>query len=696
MEPDQATQKPSDIRDAFLVVREGNSWRDVFRLSPAQVMTIGRATTNRIVLRDELCSRNHCELYRNGATWVLRDLGSRNGTMVNNGPVVGERELESGDLIQIGPYELGFTFDLSQPFGSADGTADINNSDTAFAFEAVNESPQNESPQVRRRSSIERGFPAIGPRSPTRPRSATVPTRSWRRCTVWRSIWARRRRAKELAEVVLAGLDGGTHFDIGAVLLLPKAVQQDAKASQLTVVAYTAKGESPYHKVSSYLSTQVLSTREAILARDVGKDTRLSQRDDLGEMRAESVICAPVQLGPLVHGLIHLYSTDPNRPFQPEDLEFTIAVADQMAVALRNLKEKESLASGLDRIRTDYETLRQQLQTESEIVGESPEVEDMRQTIARIAPTDAIVLIRGESGVGKELVARAIHFKSDRNSRPFCTMNCAALAESLLESELFGHEKGPFTGATERKIGKFEQAHRGTLFLDEVGEMSLAIQAKFLRVLEGHPFERVGGRSPVRVDVRVVAATNRNLEREVERGTFRKDLYFRLHVVEIVVTPLRKRRSDIPILAEHFLTMLGPEDGAAGRQLLPRRAGRHDGLRLARQRPGAAKRRRAGRHLVPRRSGPGGRHPTLTALRTPPSDPSITVMDGKATGKSPWSTVEKEHILATLEHTNGNMTRTAEILGIERSTLYLKLKRYDAHRRGPVTACKFAASIGFL
>ena len=244
-----------------------------------------------------------------------------------------------------------------------------------------------------------------------------------------------------------------------------------------------------------------------------------------------------MQSGPLVHGLIHLYSTDPHRPFQPEDLEFTIAVADQMAVALRNLKEKESLASGLDRVRTDYETLRQQMQSESEIVGRSPEVDDMRQTIVRIAPTDAIVLIRGESGVGKELVARAIHFNSARNSRPFCTMNCAALAESLLESELFGHEKGSFTGATERKIGKFEQAHKGTLFLDEVGEMSLAIQAKFLRVLEGHPFERVGGRSPVRVDVRVVAATNRNLEREVERGTFRKDLYFRLHVVEIVVTP---------------------------------------------------------------------------------------------------------------------------------------------------------------
>lgn len=678
MEPPQATQKPSDLRDAFLVVREGNSWRDVFRLSAAQVMTIGRAATNRIVLRDELCSRNHCELYRNGETWVLRDLGSRNGTMVNNGPVVGERELETGDLIQIGPYELGFTFDLSQPFGAPDPTGDLNSSDTAFAFEVINENQQG-APEIIHRT---RNSPYRIPQSdaaPGRDRAHKELASLYRLALDMGAAPG----SKELSEVVLAGLNGGINFDIGAVLLLPKAVQKDAKASHLSVVAYTAKGESPYHKVSSYLSTQVLSTREAILARDVRKDTRLSQRDDLGELRAESVICAPIQLGPLVHGLIHLYSTDPKRPFQPEDLEFTIAVADQMGVALRNLKEKESLASGLDLIRTDYETLRQQLVTESEIVGQSPEVGEMRQTLVRIAPTDATVLIRGESGVGKELVARAIHFKSARNSRPFCTMNCAALAESLLESELFGHEKGSFTGATERKMGKFEQSHRGTLFLDEVGEMSLAIQAKFLRVLEGHPFERVGGRTPVRVDVRVVAATNRNLEREVERGTFRKDLYFRLHVVELVVTPLRKRRSDIPILAEHFLTRSARK---TGRQVDSFSRGALDAM-MNYDWPGNV---RELQNVVERAVilCPGDQvreeDIRLTALRTPPSDPSIAVMDNKYGKYREMSLVdlEKEHIQATLEHTNGNMTRTAEILGIERSTLYQKIKRYDAHRRG--------------
>lgn len=674
MEAEPNVPQTPDARDAYLVVREGDSWRDIFRLSPAQVMTVGRATTNRIVLRDELCSRNHCELYRNGSTWVVRDLGSRNGTTVNGGPVVGERELESGDLIQIGPYELGFTFNLGEPFPQKEAPQEISESDTALSLDVVDPKP-SERPEIvhRARSSRYRMQETVSATGPDRAQSELA---SLYRLALDMGAAS---GAKELAEVVLAGLRAGINFDIGAVLLLPKAAGDGAKASELSVVAYSARGESPYHMVSNYLSTQVLSTREAILARDVRDDDRISQRDALGEVRADSVICAPIQLGPLIHGLMHLYCTDPKRPFHPEDLEFTIAVADQMAVALRNLKEKESLARGLDRIKTDYETLRQQLQGESHIVGQSPEIQELRSTIARFAPTNATVLIRGESGVGKELVAQAIHFSSDRKSHPFCTMNCAALAESLLESELFGHEKGAFTGATERKIGKFEQSNRGTLFLDEVGEMTLGIQAKFLRVLEGHPFERVGGRTRVETDVRVVAATNRNLEREVERGTFRKDLYFRLHVVEITVTPLRKRRSDIPVLAEFFVHNSARK---TGRQVVGFTRGALDAL-VAYDWPGNV---RELQNVVERAvilcAGDHVREEDirLTALRTPPSDPSVNVIDEIHRDAS-LETLEKSHILATLERTNWNMTRTAEILGIERSTLYQKLKRYDAQRK---------------
>ncbi|MEX0585214.1 MAG: sigma-54-dependent Fis family transcriptional regulator, partial [Pirellulales bacterium] len=173
------------------------------------------------------------------------------------------------------------------------------------------------------------------------------------------------------------------------------------------------------------------------------------------------------------------------------------------------------------------------------LVGAGELMQRLREQIRRIAQTDATVLIRGESGVGKELVARALHELSLRHDRPFVCLNCAALSESLLESELFGHEKGSFTGATERKLGKFELAHEGTLFLDEIGELSQTIQAKFLRVLEGQPFHRIGGRDPIQADVRVLAATNRDLEQAVKDHLFREDLYYRLNVVQIVVEPLR-------------------------------------------------------------------------------------------------------------------------------------------------------------
>src|SRR5207247_2372339 len=213
--------------------------------------------------------------------------------------------------------------------------------------------------------------------------------------------------------------------------------------------------------------------------------------------------------------------------------------------------------------------LRERLGVQSEIIGSSFAVARITQEIGRAAPSRATVLIRGESGVGKELVARAVHFSSPRRKGPFVCLNCAALSRSLLASELFGHEQGAFTGATQRKIGKFEAAHGGTLMLDEIGEMSPTIQAKFLRVLEGHPFERVGGSEAIRVEVRVIAATNRDLEKDVTEGKFRRDLYFRLHVVEIVVPALRKRVDDIAELARYFLRRFNDETGRRIRGFTP-------------------------------------------------------------------------------------------------------------------------------
>ncbi len=226
------------------------------------------------------------------------------------------------------------------------------------------------------------------------------------------------------------------------------------------------------------------------------------------------------------------------KPFQIERLLMTI----NKAVGDKHTHESDENPAEISPMTHDYE-----------IVGKSPEIVEIAKLIGQVARSDAAVLIFGESGTGKELVARAIHRNSNRSEQPFLSLNCAALTESLLESELFGHEKGSFTGAYSRKLGKFEQANQGTLFLDEIGDMSLTTQSKLLRALQEKTFERVGGENSVHVDVRVLAATNRSLVQAMKEGKFRVDLFYRLKVVSLYIPPLRERRADIPILAEHFI-----------------------------------------------------------------------------------------------------------------------------------------------
>jgi two-component system nitrogen regulation response regulator NtrX len=227
--------------------------------------------------------------------------------------------------------------------------------------------------------------------------------------------------------------------------------------------------------------------------------------------------------------------------------------ADKIVLSVKNALE-------LARLTEENRRLRQQTGQVREIIGNSPAIQQLREKLLIVAPTNASVLITGENGTGKELVARALHYMSRRSHRPFVEVNCAAIPEDLIESELFGHEKGSFTGATARRQGKFDLAHEGTLFLDEIGDMSLKTQAKILRILEEQRFERVGGSRPIQVDARIVAATNKNLEEEIARGSFREDLYHRINVIPLHVPPLRERREDIPLLAAHFLKDLAQEN----------------------------------------------------------------------------------------------------------------------------------------
>lgn len=659
----------TEQKASYLVVRNGNQWRDVFRLMSGQVTTIGRSANNRVVVRDEVCSRNHCEMFQNGDRWVLRDLGSRNGTLVNGVQVEEDWPLEEGQIVQIGNCELGFTSDLLHAFPESQSNDQVATSDTAELN--IFDTPVSESePEIVHR---QRKNPYRGQQESEQDVSRRNLSSLYRLALDMGAA----RDATQLAEVVLDGLFSGTRADIGAVLLLPKGMRSRPLPDQLRVVAYRSQKDLPYQKVSEYLSGTVLADSEAVLARDVGDDSKLIDRDSLGKIHAQSVICAPLRVEEMIYGVVHLYSTDRQNLLEPDDLEFALALADQMSVALQGLQERESLANGLAVAQGENESLRNQLAIDSELVGESESMVALREIIQRIAPTDATVLIRGESGVGKELVARAIHFNSRRQNGPFVCLNCAALSESLLESELFGHEKGAFTGATDRKPGKFEQADGGTLFLDEVGEMPLALQAQFLRALEGHPFERVGGRTTVDVDVRVVAATNRNLEEAVSEGSFRKDLYFRLFVVEIQVEPLRAHGEDIPILAEFFCERFALKTGREVQGFTPEALvalNQYDWPGNIRELQNTVERTvifSTGERITAddiQLSSLGNDLETEKVLAASPRQPVSL------------ETLEQEHILAILESTDWNKSQAARILGIERSTLDRKLKRYRVSR----------------
>ncbi|MGB9690797.1 MAG: sigma-54-dependent transcriptional regulator [Candidatus Sumerlaeaceae bacterium] len=338
-------------------------------------------------------------------------------------------------------------------------------------------------------------------------------------------------------------------------------------------------------------------------------------------------------------------------------------------VNLSELRIQVQRAMEHQRLKKENVVLRRQLAGRAgfdEIVGESPEIRKLLEQLRIVADTAATVLVEGESGTGKELVARAIHKNSRRANKPFIPIHCGALCETLVESELFGYEKGAFTGATTKKAGLIELADGGTLFLDEIGEIPLATQVKLLRVLETREFMHVGGTVPHRVDIRIIAATNRNLQEEVEEGRFREDLYYRLNVVKITVPPLRTRRSDIPLLVAYFLREFAKEHGKPELSLT------QDALQKlqAYHWPGNVRQlRNTIETLVI-----FAQSPTITAQDLPPELLERPQERLEVPLGIPLDELERQAILRTLESTSGNRTQAAAILGISRRTLIRRLK----------------------
>ena len=655
----------------YLLVNDPVAGRCVVRFSAGKKVTIGRAPTNDVVVHDDLASRCHAEIVPVAAGWAIRDLSSRNGTFVDDGRVSGERTLSPGDLISIGMARM--LFDYGEPSGGGGAEAGTGSRSTGEMPAELLEWLASITHRRARGTLLEE----------IRESAAAVPQVGRAAAELCRLAFALGRAAdmREAAGLAFASALEHCRARRGVVLLGPwsgdAATATDVVADALEPVA-SAPVPWPADTAVAGIAATVVETDEAVLAAGRGAEVA-------------STISAPIRAAGRVIGVFHIEIPADERAATPDDLEFVMAVCDAIGVAAENLATREALSTKLASTTDENERLRRRLGEEFRIVGASAAMQAIFAQLERVAATKATVLVRGESGSGKELVARAIHDASDRRNGPCVCLNCAALSETLLESELFGHEKGAFTGATERKMGKFEAAHKGTLVLDEIGEMSPAIQAKFLRVLEGHPFERVGGHTRVQVDVRVVAATNRDLEEAVTAGEFRRDLYFRLKVVEILVPPLRQRPEDVDAIADHFLKRFAAETGRKVRGFTP---AARAAMRSYRWPGNVRELRNCVERAVVLSHGPeiDVGDIVLSGLAAP--DDSVqaalvqTAPPRPAFVPESIDEIERRHVLATLEAVGGNKTKAAAILGIERSTLDRKLARWAARADAPAQSPK--------
>ncbi|HLE63668.1 MAG TPA: sigma 54-interacting transcriptional regulator [Pyrinomonadaceae bacterium] len=480
-----------------------------------EAVVIGRDTSAGLCISDPSVSRRHSQIEKQEDDFVITDLDSLNGTFINDVPVK-SRRLEHGDRVRIG--ESQFLFLLH------DGEKLNTSSQVHFDDQSVQSG-----------STIQLRF------DDALYLMARDLTALMKVSTTINAIHGLEELQKKLLELLFEVVPA----QHGAILLSDEGEEQFQAVFGLD----RFKGADEPINVSRTIARQVMRDKTALLASNPATDPALAS-ESMIDVKPGSVLCVPLMMFDRVLGVIYLDTKEVETQINQDHLQLVTAIAGIAAVAIENARHIEWLEE-------ENRRLLQDVNIEHNMVGESAVMRQVYQLISKVAPTDSTVLISGESGTGKELAARAIHQNSKRVHKSFMAVNCAALAESLLESELFGHEKGAFTGAIGQKKGRLEIADGGTLFLDEVGEISPALQVKLLRVLQEREFERVGGTRTIKVDIRLVAATNQDLEKAIEQGRFRQDLYYRLNVVSIEMPPLRERREDIPLLASYFVEKYG-------------------------------------------------------------------------------------------------------------------------------------------
>lgn len=598
--------------------------------------TIGRDQSNTIHLNDQRVSRQHCQIWQDGVNYKIRDLNSKNGTYVNSLPVT-ETGLSSGDIIQIG--ESVFTFHYKEE-KTLPGISLVGPSakQTVIIHKIPSKSIHDLQPQLLTKLMQEKVIQDL----------TTLYHVSFSIYTI--------RNIDRLLTRVLELIFRTAPAERGVILLYDKV------SSSLEPRASRLKDGIAHDEIniSSTIVNEAFKENAAILTKDARSDKRFDAKTSIIQEEIRSAMSIPIATQEKTFGVIYLDTKTTTSAFNEDTLRLLTAISNQVAIAIENILFHQEL-------QTSANNLNKELRQVYNMIGISKQMKDVFNQITQVAQADSTILITGESGTGKELVARAIHYNSPRSTKPFICINCTAIPETLIESELYGHEKGAFTGAYISKPGQFELASGGTLFLDEIGEMPVSSQMKLLRVLEENKIRRVGGTKDIPVDVKVIAASNKDLEKAVKDGQFREDLYYRLRVIQIHVAPLKERKEDIPLLAEYYFEQFRSKTTHPIKGISP------EAMKLMEEYswPGNVRQLKncIERGIVMgRKEYIGPKDLDLIPQEVIPETQQklLTLED-----------VEKEHIIKILRATGNNKTQAAEVLGIRRSTLYEKLKLYN-------------------
>ncbi len=574
-----------------------------------KLTSIGRAGGNDIHVEDGSLAEYHAQLVFDGRDFNLNEV-DREGEILINGKKKRRCKIQHADRLTLGAVELVFSaFDESVDRNVRDDESDLRGAAQLVGLRMLHELSQR---------------------------------------------LMQSRTIEEQLESLMDAVIEVTHAGKGFLLLLENG------ETKITVARHLSGRALPEaeHLLSDSIVKRVLETRQPLIVSDAVNDTIFGGAQSVMNLQLASVMCAPLMAQGQLLGLIYVGNDTVRGLFEESTLDVLTIFASQASLLIQN-------AMLLDQLRSDRDQLVQQLSEKSfgDIVGTNPSLVEVFRKVEKVAATDISVLITGETGTGKELIARELHRRSHRASGPFIVVNCGAIPENLMESELFGHVRGAFTGAVATRQGKFQAAHRGTLFLDEVGEMPLHLQVKLLRALQEKVVVKVGDTKPERVDIRVVAATNRNLDEEIRKGGFREDLYYRLNVVNLHLPPLRERGDDVVLLAKFLLQKFAEE-------LNPKVKGFTPNALIA----------------IRKYDWPGNVRQLENRLKK-----AIVLCDKTLLGPedldlfpealAPIMTLtqaredfQRRYILEVLERNNGNRTKTARDLGVDPRTIFRYLE----------------------